>query len=284
MKTLTIHQTDAFTNTLFGGNPTVTVMNANEMTDREMQHLANEMNLSETGFILPSSVADFKLRYFTPTGEEIRFCGHATLGALSAIAQQGEVQKGEKKLYKLETNAGVIEGVVDNSSGKPVFTFESPEVNLEPFTSSLEELDLPDVIASPMIETGNRYLYLAVTDLETLGGVRPNMQDLAEFCIENEIVLVCMLTPHAIDPSNHVHCRGFGPAVGVLEDPFTGSMQAGLFAYCRETGLIDPSLIQINTEQGHFIGRPGFVTIAYDDNTYRLHAEATPVFKTEIGI
>ncbi len=284
MKKRTIYQTDAFTSTMFGGNPTATVIDASGMDEQEMKDLANELKHSETGYILPSESADFKLRYFTPTGDEIRFCGHATIGAMSAIEQDGWVKQGEKKSFRAETNAGVITLEIDCTSGKPSFNFESPEVNLEPFTVSLEPLDFPDVIASPMIETGNRYLYLAFKDLETLGGLRPNMDEMKEFCVENEIVLVCVLTPFAIDPKNQVHARAFGPAVGVNEDPFTGSMQGGLFAYCRETGLIDPSLNSINTEQGHFLGRPGYVKIDYDDNIYRLYAEATPVFKTEMQI
>jgi trans-2,3-dihydro-3-hydroxyanthranilate isomerase len=284
MKKLTIYQTDAFTDTLFGGNPTATVIDASGMNDQEMQRLANEMNHSETGYILPSDTCDFKLRFFSRTGDEIRFCGHATLGALSALEQDGRVPLGEIKSFKVETNAGKIDVTIDCTTGKPSFTFDSPEVTLEPFTTSLEPLDFPDIIRPSMIETGNRYLYLAVKDLETLGGVRPNMGELKAYCLENEIMVVCLLTPHAIDPKNHVHARGFGPAFGVPEDPFTGSMQAGLFAYCRETELINSSLTVIHTEQGHFLGRPGHATIEFDDNIYRLRAEAVPVFKTQIQI
>lgn len=284
MKKLTIYQTDAFTNTLFGGNPTATVIDASGMSEKEMKDLANEMKHSETGFILPSEKADFKLRYFSPIGEEIRFCGHATLGALSALEQDGWIKHGEKRAFHIETNAGVIKVAIDCSSSKPQFSFESPEVNLEPFTASLEPLDFPDVIETPMVETDNRYLYLAFKDLETLGGLRPNMDDLKAFCIEHGIVVIGALTPCAIDSKNHIHSRAFAPVVGITEDPFTGSMQAGIFAYCRETELIDPSLTSIRTEQGHFLGRPGYVKIEYDDNIYRLYAEATPVFKTELQI
>jgi hypothetical protein len=52
-----------------GGNPTVTVLNADTLTEEEMQKIAREMNLSETGFVLSSQKGDFRLRYFTPTRE-----------------------------------------------------------------------------------------------------------------------------------------------------------------------------------------------------------------------
>jgi trans-2,3-dihydro-3-hydroxyanthranilate isomerase len=58
MRTYKIHHIDSFTNQLFGGNPTVTVLNADSLTEQEMKKIAREMNLSETGFILPSKKAD----------------------------------------------------------------------------------------------------------------------------------------------------------------------------------------------------------------------------------
>src|ERR1700733_1589477 len=89
MRVYKIHHIDSFTNVMFGGNPTVTVLNADSLTDEEMKKIAREMNLSETGFVLSSQKADFRLRFFTPPGDEIKFCGHATVGALCAIAREG---------------------------------------------------------------------------------------------------------------------------------------------------------------------------------------------------
>ncbi len=52
-----------------------------------MRKIARELNLSETAFVLPSDKATFQLRYFTPTGHEITFCGHSTVGALYMIGK-----------------------------------------------------------------------------------------------------------------------------------------------------------------------------------------------------
>ena len=65
MRILRIHQVDAFTAEMFGGNPTAVVRDAHVLEDIEMRRIAREMNLSESVFLLPSEVADVKLRFFT---------------------------------------------------------------------------------------------------------------------------------------------------------------------------------------------------------------------------
>ncbi len=63
MRKYKIHHIDSFANVLFSRNPTVTVLHADTLTDEEMQKIAREMNLSDTGFILSSQKADFRLRF-----------------------------------------------------------------------------------------------------------------------------------------------------------------------------------------------------------------------------
>ena len=77
MRRYRIKQVDAFTDRPFGGNPAGVVIDAEDLTDSEMLSIANEMNLSETAFVLPSDKADFRIRWFTPKKEAL-FCGHAT--------------------------------------------------------------------------------------------------------------------------------------------------------------------------------------------------------------
>ena len=67
---------------MFGGNPTPVIRDAGVLEDFEMRKIAREMNLSESVFLLPSECTDVKLRFFTPPSDEIKLCGHATVGAL----------------------------------------------------------------------------------------------------------------------------------------------------------------------------------------------------------
>lgn len=89
MKIIDLHQVDAFTDKLFGGNPAGVVTNADGLTEEEMQKIAREMNLSETAFVLKPTQdgADVRLCFYTPPGDRIKFCGHATIGTLFQLAQ-----------------------------------------------------------------------------------------------------------------------------------------------------------------------------------------------------
>ncbi|MFQ5414539.1 MAG: PhzF family phenazine biosynthesis protein, partial [Phycisphaerae bacterium] len=82
---------DAFTAERFAGNPAAVVLQADGLTDRHMQAVAAEFNLSETAFILPPTTADadVRLRWFTPT-TEVAMCGHATIAALHVLATSDE--------------------------------------------------------------------------------------------------------------------------------------------------------------------------------------------------
>jgi trans-2,3-dihydro-3-hydroxyanthranilate isomerase len=87
---LAIYWVDAFTDRPFQGNPAVVVPQADGLTDFQMQQIAREVNCSETAFVLTAATpeADFRLRWFTPT-QEVDLCGHATIAAFHALAQEG---------------------------------------------------------------------------------------------------------------------------------------------------------------------------------------------------
>ena len=82
----TIYQVDAFTNKLFGGNPAVVIPLEKWLDDELMQQIAQENNVSETVFFVPSDQPEinYDIRWFTPA-IEINLCGHATLAAAFII-------------------------------------------------------------------------------------------------------------------------------------------------------------------------------------------------------
>ena len=82
-----VHHYDAFSNTPNKGNPAGVVLDANDLTELEMQDIAQQVGFNETAFVQNSDFADFKLRYFTP-GQEMNLCGHATMATLYALKQQ----------------------------------------------------------------------------------------------------------------------------------------------------------------------------------------------------
>jgi PhzF family phenazine biosynthesis protein len=262
------------------------------LAEEKMQKIAREMNLSETSFMLSSQKADFRLRYFTPT-KEINFCGHATIGALCALTKEGFPES--RKKLTIETNMGLLNVEIDLTQSTPRYSFEAPPVEFVPAPYSIEEmakamqvpLELFDLTKPLMLEKKHNYLYFTVKDLERLKQFNPDPGQTAEFAKKDGIVVFCALTNQTFDPRNHLHARGFAPLYGIPEDPFTGSMQSGLVAYARMHGMLDPKLKWVKTEQGHFMGRPGFVELEIlNDSPFqtKLHAEAVHVYSAEMKI
>lgn len=296
MRTYRIHHSDAFTDILFGGNPTVTVLEADSLSETEMKKIAREMNLSETGFILKSQKADFRLRFFTPPGNEIKFCGHATVGALCTVAREGLYGcVKERNFLTIETNAGILDVEINLSNReKPLYIFDAPKIDLVPAAYELAEVlqalgiaqDGIDETKSLMLEKTNNYLYLTARNLECLGKMQLDVQRATEWARKAGIVVFCVVTNETFDSSYQLHARGFAPLVGVPEDPFTGSMQGGLAAYAIDQGLVQGAK-WIGVEQGHFIERPGQVQLevvhAYPIQV-KLHTEAVHVFASQLTL
>jgi PhzF family phenazine biosynthesis protein len=254
------------------------------------------MNCPESAFILPSTQGDFRLRYFTCSGDEIKFCGHATIGALEAVyrEQRFGVRKSGNFQLKVETLVGLLTMEILAEEGRPpLYKMGIPKIDLVPATYALDDLrramDLPtgilDTSQPLMLERTHNYLYFAVPSLEHMKSMKVDTRGLHAFAQKDRLVLFCALTPHAINPANHVHCRAFAPLVGIQEYPFTGSMQGGVAAYMLRQKMIAPDATEIGSEQGHFMGRPGEAKIAlkhHPEIHACLYAQAVSLFNTEM--
>src|SRR5688572_28780227 len=107
--TLRFHTLDVFTNRKFGGNPLAVVLDADALSDRQMQVIAQEFNLSETIFVMkpadPTNTA--KVRIFFPTGE-IPFAGHPTVGCAVLLAHHCDWSGKAALEITLEEVAGLV--------------------------------------------------------------------------------------------------------------------------------------------------------------------------------
>lgn len=100
---------DAFTDTPLTGNPAGVVVNADGLTDQQMQRIAFEVRASETAFVLPPETpeAQLRIRWFTPSAE-VPLCGHATIASFHALAEEKMMGMDGAGSYKfqLETKSG----------------------------------------------------------------------------------------------------------------------------------------------------------------------------------
>lgn len=288
MKEIDVHQVDAFTDQLFGGNPAGVVTNADVLTDDEMQKIAREMNLSETAFVLaPSSEdADTRLRFFTPS-DEVKFCGHATVGALFQLATFNQLDLGKPgdNQVRVETKAGILPMTVSNAEGQPKVTFVAPKLDVAPYRLQGDDFaevfrvsaELIDSDSAILLDKNLNYVYVPTTSLDLLGKQAFDFGHIRDKFGEENVIVFCFFSKETIEANSDLHARGLAPNVGVDEDPFTGSMQAGLMYAARQNGYIDPDKHSIITEQGHFIDRPGKAEVSYDAVADEFSATASAV-------
>lgn len=294
-----VHQVDAFTNTKFGGNPAGVVLDAGDLDESTMRKIARELNLSETAFVMPSEKADFKMRYFTPTGHEISFCGHSTVGALYMIAKERRFRIEKEGLYpfKVETLCGILkmEATIENQDEIKV-AYETPVIKLRhPSISHVEvagaggfDEQLINTAFPVMYEETNKDLFVVAESLDALKNIECNPKSFAQFSKQHDIVALCVFCLEAFDPKTQFHMRCFAPLVGIPEDPFTGSVLGGLTAYVNTFELLPKNSHHFQVEQGHFIERPGIVKVEFarKGKTYqaKVFAQAVHCFSTEINL
>ena len=199
---------DAFTDAAFRGNPAAVVLLDEPRDERWMQSFAAEMNLSETAYVWPGEKA-FGLRWFTPVAE-VDLCGHATLASAHALWEAKAVGAGE---IAFSTRSGILRAV---SIGEEIeLDFPAKAVS-----EGSEPAGLAEALRVPIQYRGrNAFDHLVEVESEhVLRNVNPDMQALARVQCRGVIV-----TAGAGSSNYDFASRFFAPAVGVDEDPVTGS-------------------------------------------------------------
>lgn len=294
-----IHQVDAFTSKKFGGNPAGVVLDADGLDETTMRKIARELNLSETAFVSESEKGTFQMRYFTPTGHEIIFCGHSTVGALYMIAKERRfgVEGAGNHQFKVQTPCGIREMAASiDEEGEIQVSYEVPAILLKSSKISHTSLanaagfdaSFVDTSFPVMYEATNKDLFVVIRSLEELKKIECDSKSFANFSKLHDIVALCLLTSEAFDKKNQFHMRCFAPLVGIPEDPFTGSVLGGLTAYVDMFGLLPKGKSSFRVEQGHFIERPGVVNVEFskkkENYRARVFAQAVHCFSTEINL
>ncbi len=273
MKEVRIYQVDAFTEEPFGGNPAGVVLEADSLKDEEMLHIAREMNLSETAFVTPSDKADFRVRFFTPTGE-VDLCGHATVATFHALSEKGFLSS-EGSVFTQETRAGVLEVARSFRDGRPLFTMTQARPRYREMGALAGEiaeilnLKMEDLMeAAPLkVSTGLWWLVAGVRRLETVRNLAPAMENLRAFSERYGVVGVVPLCLETLNPERSFHMRAFAPLVGIAEDPVCGTCNGCAGAFLAYHDLLPGGdLVELQSEAGFEVGRPGRVTVTVRRN------------------
>jgi trans-2,3-dihydro-3-hydroxyanthranilate isomerase len=262
---LSYEHVDVFTDKPFGGNQLAVFHTPGKLTKTQMQLIAREMNYSETTFIFPSKSPDVeaKVRIFTP-GDEVPFAGHPTIGTAYVIHKR---KKGKKpaRMY-LELNIGLIDIEIGGSAKKgKLFTMNQP---IPEFGSALQNrgqaaravgIKSFEVIGGGVVSNGLDFLIMEVKDSEAVGRAKLNMEEAANV-IERHKVIGIYIFARLEGKKANVHARFFAPAVGVMEDPATGSAAGALGGYLARI-LKFPQELVLKIEQGREIGRRSLLRV-----------------------
>jgi trans-2,3-dihydro-3-hydroxyanthranilate isomerase len=276
MKKIRVYHIDAFTKNPFEGNPAGVIPEASDLTANQMQKIANELNLPESAFLLPSTNpnADFRVRYFTPL-EEINFCGHATLGSAWLLATEyGWADKVDKIVF--ETNVGLIPVQWEKSEDKinvVTMTQISPKVKETQFDSleiahllGITPDQLDDRYPIKLANTGNWHLIVPVKTNQAIDSASPKLDQLALLNKKHSISTTHLFTFDA-KPGFNLYTRDFAPAVGIPEDPVTGSANGALAGYLvLEDILSKNETHQLTIGQGDAINRAGTLMVTIQPN------------------
>lgn len=225
-----IRVVDAFTDQPFTGNPAaVCLLGAGAWPDASwMQQVAAEMNLAETAFALPlagGAEADWALRWFTPT-VEVDLCGHATLATAHVLRTDGR----SLSTVRFSTRSGVLIAHLDRDG---TITLDFP-------AAPVVESPAPDGLAEALRATpDSTYGTGALGDLLAVFGDEKGIRDLVPDSTAlagltgREGIRAIIATAPAWDPGGNYDfvSRVFAPAVGIPEDPVTGSAHTALARY-----------------------------------------------------
>ena len=222
-----IFHVDAFAEAPFTGNPAGVCLLDSTQSEEWMQHIAAEMNLSETAFVdIQSGGSDSSLRWFTPT-TEVSLCGHATLATAHILWEHGIVESGQETHF--HTKSGLLSAAKRKEQIELGFPWR--QVQLVDAPPRLEEalgVKEPKYIGKYGTDTGSLYLLELGSDQE-VRELKPDFRGLR--ATDSRATIVTALSSSS---EFDFVSRFFAPAVGIDEDPVTGSAHCYLAPFWAE--------------------------------------------------
>ncbi len=258
-----IFHVDSFTNKPFTGNPAGVCILQESIPDSGMLKIAKEMNLPETAFLREWG-REYSLRWFTPT-TEVELCGHATLASAHVLWETGDLGQDETAVF-------------DTLSGQLTAKKNGELIDMD-FPAECEtSTDAPPEItralgAEPIYVGKNRFDYLVeVESEEIVRAMEPDFDLLKTVPCRGIIV-----TSRSDTGRYDFVSRFFAPALGVNEDPVTGS------AHCCLGPYWESRLNKSRFEAYQLSERGGVVGVAVKSDRVILSGQAVTVIRGEIS-
>ena len=250
---------DVFSSQPFGGNQLAVLPNATGLSTEGMQKIAREFNFAESTFVFPpsDSRATAKIRIFTPKAE-VDFAGHPTVGTACALFYGGHTKTTDVILeenvglvpVKIVKNGAMLSGTLTNSS--PLDT--SPDKpNLTSLARVLSLKD-GDVISGCFAGVGLNFCFAQLTSKEVVDRATLDKAARKELLSEQWSSNLFFYAGDAVQ-GGELYARMFAPALGVEEDPATGSAIAALAGVAALNSGLNSGTLSFSVLQGVSMGR-----------------------------
>lgn len=253
-----LYRVSAFTKDGQGGNKAGVYIDADQLTDVEMQDIARKVGYSETAFVLKSDVADFKVRFFTPIAE-VDICGHATIATFFTLKQLNIV---ETKTYSQETKAGILKIKVTHDEihmqqNIPIFY---NKVSKDLIKSCFTHVDFDENLDPYVLSTGIKEIFVPVKNKTVLNNLIPNIEQIKKVSLAHDTIGIHVF---AIADDVDAYGRNFAPVVGIDEESATGTSNGALACYLNKFIVKKDHYI---LRQGYSMGFPSEIKVEIEQS------------------
>ena len=255
--TTEVHVVDAFTDVAFRGNPAGVVLLDRWRDDEWLQQVAAEMRHSETAFAVPRpGDGEWDLRWFTPAAE-VDLCGHATLATAHVLGRPAVFHTRSGELTCDRTPDGWIE-----------LNFPAdPAVPLTPGPLLRRALPGAEIVAAGR---GVSDVLVEVPDVATIRQLSPDLDAVAGLDARGLIVTTF--------DTGRAFSRCFYPAVGVPEDPVTGSAHCTIASWWHERLHVTEFVAE------QLSSRTGTLRVRHEGARVRLSGQAVTMWQGETAL
>ena len=246
-----------------GGNLAAVVFDADNISDEDKLKIAGKLGLSETAFLSSSTIADYKLDFFTPL-RRIAHCGHATIAAFSYLRQKGILLNDESSK---ETVDGIRKIILKGNNAfmeqvAPKYTSVKDDMNTILESLGLQKTDLIDEAQPYVINTGNSFLIIGLKEKKVLEKLQYDIALVSKLSEKYGLIGFYIFCKETVIPGRDASSRMFGPFYGIPEESATGMAAGPLACYFYDKLNIKKEHFLI--EQGHFMKEPSPSLITVD--------------------
>ena len=258
----TFHIVDVFSSIPFGGNQLAVLPDAAGISTAGMQKIAREFNFGETTFVLPKNdpANTCRVRIFSPRAE-LDFAGHPTVGTACALVMKQHVRPSVPTRLTLEENIGPVTVDVAQRNGGFHGTLTLSR-NIETSTDAPSPTDLAALLSIESAEVsqvffagvGVPFCFAQLSSNEAVDRAALNRAAWGRTLSRAWSPQVFFFAGNLRD-GGKLYARMFAPALGVEEDPATGSACAALVGVMASKPEFCESAYRLSIQQGVSMGR-----------------------------